>query len=424
VFKDLKAAPKKHSDSWWAVLKLHYQGYDHDPSVVSVLLRAGFGQELHDFGQEWGIALIWMVWILAVACASFIASSNMLLLSIYLSSLVLAVAWIPDNGTSVVPYSMILVLIPIVAFKAMSAGGWWTTFPFIFIFTLLPIVETFVGVELTNQTAAQQKELHHAFRFKLLTLLVLPVQALMICYGCWWANHSEHSVTEFIGGCWCVGIFTGAIGITVGHELCHKASSLERWSGRLLLCSVSYGHFYVEHTLGHHKLVCTDEDPATARYGENFWAFLPRVVIGEFLSAIHIESDRIKRKNLPWYHHEVPLYSLVSIAMCCAYVHAFGSLSIAMFFGQSAAAVLLFESVNYLEHYGLERRQDKMTGKYEAVQPQHSWDSPAKLTNMVLIKLQRHADHHAHAGKRFQTLQLYEESPQLPSGEYAICDMR
>ena len=82
---------------------------------------------------------------------------------------------------------------------------------------------------------------------------------------------------------------------------------------------------------------------------------------------------------------------------------------------QAGWAIVLFESVNYLEHYGLERRKKK-DGTHETVKPQHSWDSPARFTNMILIKLERHADHHAHAGKRYQTLQAYEESPQLPSG--------
>ena len=94
---------------------------------------------------------------------------------------------------------------------------------------------------------------------------------------------------------------------------------------------------------------------------------------------------------------------------------AFGATALKYFLIQAAWAIVLFESVNYLEHYGLERRR-LPDGKHETVRPCHSWDSPARLTNMVTIKLQRHADHHAHAGKRFQTLQAYEESPQLPSG--------
>merc|ERR1719350_390967 len=93
-----------------------------------------------------------------------------------------------------------------------------------------------------------------------------------------------------------------------------------------------------------------------------------------------------------------------------------GPLAIPYFIGQSFVAVLLFESVNYLEHYGLERKEIK-PGQYEPVAPQHSWDTPARITNHVMFKLQRHADHHAHAGKRYQTLQAYDTSPQLPAGK-------
>jgi alkane 1-monooxygenase len=251
---------------------------------------------------------------------------------------------------------------------------------------------------------------------QVVTWSVVPVQLAVISYGCYWVTTHEVTNFEFFGMAWAVGIYAGGIGITVGHELCHKNSAFERFCGRLLMCSTSYGHFYIEHTMGHHKMVATDNDPATARCGENFYAFLPRVVFGELASAIHLENDRIHNKGLPFWHHEIPYYFGASIAMCYAFGALFGPEAKSMFLAQSAVAILLFESVNYLEHYGLERRRDAKTGEYETVKPQHSWDSPAKVTNMFLFKLQRHADHHAHAGKRFQTLQAYDSSPQLPSG--------
>merc|ERR1712151_870201 len=156
-------------------------------------------------------------------------------------------------------------------------------------------------------------------------------------------------------------------------------------------------------------------DPATSRYGESFYEFLPRAVKGEFLSACRIEAARLRRKGLPWWHSEIPAYFLVSAAMALVLAAATGPMAVPFFLAQSAVAVLLFESVNYLEHYGLERRE-LQPGQYEPVQPQHSWDSPARITNHVLFKLERHADHHAHAGKRYQTLQAYDSSPQLPAG--------
>eukprot|EP00611_Tribonema_gayanum_P028329 TRINITY_DN7254_c0_g1_i2.p3 TRINITY_DN7254_c0_g1~~TRINITY_DN7254_c0_g1_i2.p3 ORF type:complete len:168 (+),score=35.85 TRINITY_DN7254_c0_g1_i2:561-1064(+) len=55
-------------------------------------------------------------------------------------------------------------------------------------------------------------------------------------------------------------------------------------------------------------------------------------------------------------------------------------------------------------------------GKYESVGVEHSWDSPFRLSNMCLFKLQRHADHHIAAGKRYQLLLAQKDAPQLPCG--------
>jgi alkane 1-monooxygenase len=142
--------------------------------------------------------------------------------------------------------------------------------------------------------------------------------------------------------------------------------------GRFLLTAVTYGHFYVEHTLGHHKDVCTDRDAATARYGETFWSFVPRVVKGEFLSAWRLEAERLHKKQLPFYHNEIPMYFGGSAVMCALLAFQFGLLAIPFFLIQSVFAIMLFESVNYLEHYGLERKQ-LPSGEHEPVQPQHSW---------------------------------------------------
>ncbi len=104
----------------------------------------------------------------------------------------------------------------------------------------------------------------------------------------------------------CADLLVGGIGITAAHELSHKASRLEQTLGRLLVVSVSYGHFYVEHVMGHHKAVGLTEDPATSRFKENFYlSFLPRVLKGEFISACKLERERLKNKGLPWHANEM-----------------------------------------------------------------------------------------------------------------------
>ena len=397
VFGSADGAPKSADPGWWALV--HHNAGGRHPGDNSAL----------------GQTLIWCAWLGALCATALIQQFWVFVVAV--CALVVLVIFLPDDGSTVLPY-YIHVVLPIIAFKSALYGSHWAFSMFYFIFGIVPLADYILGVDVANQPKDAQKTLHRAFRFKLFTLLVPVFVAANLIAGAWFVTRgagANLTTLEFVGFSLSVGFYTGAIGIVAGHELCHKANWFERLLGRFLMCAACYGHFYVEHTLGHHKDVCTDKDAATARYGENFYAFLPRVIFGEFRSACEIESARLRKKGLGWWQNEIPMYFMASAGMGLGLRAAFGATALNYFLIQAAWAIVLFESVNYLEHYGLERRR-LPDGKHETVRPCHSWDSPARLTNMVTIKLQRHADHHAHAGKRFQTLQAYEESPQLPSG--------
>jgi alkane 1-monooxygenase len=85
------------------------------------------------------------------------------------------------------------------------------------------------------------------------------------------------------------------------------------------------------------------------------------------------------------------------------------------FFAQSVLAFTLLELVNYVEHYGIHRKEIA-SGQYERVNPLHSWNASHLISNFFLFQLQRHSDHHYNASKRYQILDHYDESPQLPYG--------
>jgi len=381
---------------WWAFME--HNG-DRDPSASS----------------SWKLSALWFSWLLAFASTALIpAQEHWWLFNGVVMALVLVTIWIPDQGDTVFPYYCVIIL-PIVVFKSVALGGMWTFGILGYAFVVVPFWDCFVGVDVGNNTKEVQKQLHEAFRFELLTLLIAPGVLACLAYGSWLANFGGFSLVELFGLSLSVGVITGVVGIVAGHELCHRASWYERLLGRLLLCCATYGHFYIEHTLGHHKWVGTDHDPATARYGESFYAFLPRVVWGEFLSAWRIESERLQRRGLPWWHREIPAYFLASLTVACSLAVLTGPMAFPFFAVQSVVAIILFQSVNYVEHYGLERAE-MQPGQYEIVQPKHSWDAPTRITNHIMFRLQRHADHHAHAGKRYQTLQAYDSAPQMPSG--------
>lgn len=393
-------AEKSADPGWWALVH-HNKGGKH-PGGNNAVVQT----------------VLWLAWLCGLASTALIPSEDFFAFIAIICALVVSCVFLPDDGSTVLPY-YIHVVLPIIAYKSVLYGGMYSFFMFYFIFGVVPLADYIIGVDVANQTKTEQQALQRCFSFKLFTMLIPVFVSAAIIGGSWFLTQTEEgkslSTLEFWGFSLSVGFYTGAIGIVVGHELCHKASNFERLLGRYLMCLACYGHFYVEHTLGHHKDVATDKDAATARYGEDFYSFLPRVVIGEFQSACRIEAGRLKRKGLPWWKNEIPMYFGVSLGAGLSLRAMFGSKALEFFFLQALWAIILFESVNYLEHYGLERRQNP-DGSHETVKPCHSWDSPARLTNMVTIKLQRHADHHAHAGKRFQILQAYDTSPQLPSG--------
>ena len=84
-------------------------------------------------------------------------------------------------------------------------------------------------------------------------------------------------------------------------------------------------------------------------------------------------------------------------------------------FSVAIFSILMFECVNYIEHYGLLRKK-LSNGRYERVTDIHSWNSNHILGRIVLYELTRHSDHHRISVTKFQNLKSIDESPQLPFG--------
>jgi alkane 1-monooxygenase len=211
-----------------------------------------------------------------------------------------------------------------------------------------------------------------------------------------------------------VGANTGYSAIVVAHELIHRRSRFLQQLGRLLMATALYEHFFTEHVRGHHVRVGTDEDPATARYGETFSRFWRRTIPAQFHSAWRIEARRLGDPDMRWTDarllHSVVVHGVVfEIAGALLIMAVCGPAAFVVFLGQAFVAIGLLEAVNYFEHYGLRRSGRK-------VRPVDSWDSDSAFTLFGLVGLSRHSDHHAHAAKPFQTLKLHEESPKLPDG--------
>ena len=300
-------------------------------------------------------------------------------------------------------------------------GLFWWMGPLL-IFGVIPILDLIVGTDTTNPPEEVVPFLEQDRWYRWITYLYLPLQYLSLFTGFWLiARYGGLTWVDRLGITLTLGGMTG-IAVNTAHELGHKKDAVERWLARFALAPSCYGHFYVEHNRGHHVRVATPEDPASSRVGESYWAFLPRTSLGGIRSAWGLERNRLRRQGLgPWSLRNQALSAwLMSAVLLGVLVAAFGPGVIGWFFLQAAfGSLLLFETVNYLEHYGL-ARQRTPDGRWESVKPEHSWNSNNRVTNILLYHLQRHSDHHANPTRRYQALRHFEEAPQLPSGYAAM----
>ncbi|RQT32476.1 alkane 1-monooxygenase [Burkholderia cepacia] len=310
------------------------------------------------------------------------------------------------------------ITLPILAAQlALSTGlhvFWW--FGPLFAFGVIPILDTLIGDDRDNPPEAVVPHLERERYYRLIVYLATLVEYVAFFACVWIVGTHALAWYDYVGFALSLGAATG-ISINTAHELGHKTDRFERWLAKITLAPVAYGHFYVEHNRGHHVRVATAEDPASARYGESFWAFLPRTVTGSIRSAWRLEKARLERLgHSPWtWHNEVlHAWAMTVVVWGIAIVLA-GKVVIPFLVIQAVYGASLLEVVNYVEHYGLGRRK-LPNGRYERCTPQHSWNSNHVVTNLFLYQLQRHADHHANPTRSYQALRHFDDSPQLPAG--------
>jgi alkane 1-monooxygenase len=316
------------------------------------------------------------------------------------------------------PLALAVPLLPLVCLgivgKSGHEGWWWLGA--VLVFVQVPLMDRMIGSDDGNPPEDLVRALQSDRFYRWMTFLYLPLLFVGLVIGCRQWVTADLGWVGRLGMVVTVGIVSG-IAINTAHELGHKIERLERWLSKIALAPSAYGHFYVEHNRGHHIRVATPEDPASARLGEGFWRFWPRVVWGSLRHAVGMEWKRFRRRGQsPWtWRNDVLNAWAMTVALWAGLVVWLGPGVLVFLVAQAVIGLTLLESVNYLEHYGL-KRQLTPYGRYENVDARHSWNSDRLATNLFLYQLQRHSDHHANPTRRYQVLRSLDVSPQLPAG--------
>ncbi len=312
---------------------------------------------------------------------------------------------------------LIAYILPAATLSALWFKGVFAYNTVIVGFVLIPVLEQVLPRSSRNLSEVEEEQQLQKRLFDWLLYANVPILYGLLAYYFHTVAHGQLVAYEVIGLTLSMGITVGAIGINVGHELGHRATAYEQWLAQALLLPALYQHFTIEHNRGHHKNVATPLDPATARRNQSLYRFWWQSVSGSYRNAWRLERERLQKTGKPalsWYN-QMLRFTLVQPLWLLGIGLLFGWQVVLAAVAVAVVGVLLLETVNYIEHYGLSRKQ-LASGYYEPVRPEHSWNSDHELGRIFLYELTRHSDHHYKANRKYQVLRHFDESPQLPLG--------
>ena len=307
--------------------------------------------------------------------------------------------------------------VPITGFCSVYFGGIMSIFTVVYAFMFIPMIELYaVGNTDNHEDEIEPSRLSNRF-FDVLLYLNVPILFTLVYFLLINVTSRPLSILEIIGMTVSVGMVLGSNGINVAHELGHRNNTFDKFMAQLLLLPNLYMHFTSEHNFGHHKNIATDADPASSRLNENIYSFWIRSVVGCYTGAWKIEAQRLNKDKKAFFsiHNYMIVNTLIQIIYLGSCVFFFGKLGIVVAIVAAIVGFLMLETVNYIEHYGLRRKQLE-NGRYEQVMPHHSWNSDHEIGRIILYELTRHSDHHYQAARKYQILRHHDQTPQLPYG--------
>jgi alkane 1-monooxygenase len=328
-------------------------------------------------------------------------------------------------------YSYLLLLFMPLTAVCILAGGWWSL--------LAPNVVILFHLIYDNISSPdiETRPIKHKGIMSFMLYMHLPASLGLVFVLAWQAApgdflgfgaavselisvdilqaHNQLSLSQLLSCAFAVG-FILSTNTLVGHELVHRTShKFSMFVGRWLLAVVGDAQFAISHVYAHHLNVATHEDAATARRGESLYAFFFRSSIGQYYESCEIEKRRLKNKGLSFWslRNRVLTGVLMTLAIIGALAWAAGWLGLVIYAVLFLTSKFLFETVNYIEHYGLLRE------KGARVEPKHSWDCNTRAASYVLYNLSRHSDHHASATTPFWELKAHPNVMDLKYGYIA-----
>ena len=307
-------------------------------------------------------------------------------------------------------------LIPLFGLFTFKSTGVYAFFGLFFLYVLVPILEQILPLSSYNLNKAEKELAKESSFFDLTLYLLVPLHLFVIYSFLITVSNANISALDLIACVLMMGTILGVNGINVGHELGHKINHpFKMFLAHVMLTTSIQNHFVTYHNSGHHRDVGTPEDFSSAKQGDNFYYFALRSQIGGYFKTWKLESKRLTALGKNKLINPMIIYTLIPLLFLTT-IYFFFNFNTMLIYGITGIyGISVLEAQNYFAHYGL-RRKKQENGRYERVQPKHSWNSDHLIGRVLLFELTRHSDHHHMGAKPFQLLESKKDSPLLPYG--------
>jgi len=276
--------------------------------------------------------------------------------------------------------------------------------------TIALLLLLLIGAERLAPGARVENSRGAELAFRLVPFVYVQVQLGVIV----WSVTQAGEGLSFAALALAAGITTGVFGLLAAHEFVHNPKPMSQLFGVAMLSGMSYRHFRIAHVFGHHRMAATDQDPASARLGENVYRFLVRSIAGQYRDAWRIECARLRATEESLIRHRLLSDALVMVSLYIAILVLVGANGVILFAAQSAIGIIVLETFNYVAHYGLKRERGAFG--HEPFGAAHSWNSSNRFANAFIFNMGHHSRHHARPTAQYQTLEHDDQASELPLG--------
>ena len=294
--------------------------------------------------------------------------------------------------------------IPLLVPLGYYAGLPWLVPAFAFIG--IPVLDLLVGIDRTAPLGGSAPRL--AVRWlrlipRLYVFLWLPVLA--------WAAYLLATEASGIAAAWLVAsaAIATAFATCAAHELLHWPSRFDFGLSRLIMATVAYGPFTLEH-LHHHAHVGVRLEGTTPPIGQSVWSFLAENYVFTLRCAWRLERRRQLAKGRPLIANRFVQQWLLTGLIVGIFALIGGAWGLVLFVAQAAFGIFTTEYVNYAQHYGLSREPG------ERQRADLSWNSNNFATNAFTLNITRHVHHHESPAVPYYDLEYIDSMPLLPAG--------